>query len=267
MSRCANCSADVRDAYCSECGQRAAPPPTDVRGFGRYLVSTTLGLESRLLRTLRGLMFRPGFLTKSWLDGHRVRYTDPLQIYLLAAGAFFLVHAYRPLVQFDVATRSADSRLGGASAQGGLSAATLERLIADGTTLEVFAERFDAWVSGYMPVLLVAIIAVFTGVVWTLNVRSGRPFAAHAIFALHWSAFYLLTRGFRRLLPLEGGWETGTDAALILISGAYLAVAFRIVYGGGWIASAAKSVASVIAFGALIAVWLASAIGLAVHFA
>jgi len=55
-----------------------------------------LSLDSKLLRTLRPLISRPGFLTKAYLAGKRVRYVNPLRLYLVCSLAFFLMIAIFP---------------------------------------------------------------------------------------------------------------------------------------------------------------------------
>ena len=267
MTICENCAEQLRGPFCHSCGQRAESLPKTVLGYLGRLATGIVGYDSSVLRSLACLMFRPGRLTAEYLRGRRIHYVDPLQIYLLSAAAFFLVHAYRPFIQFDIEVRGASSSLGMASAAGGMNETTIERLAAQGISLEVFTERFDAWVSAYLPVLLLVLLAVFTILIWLMNRRSGKPFAAHAVFTLHWSAFYLIMRSVQRVAPLPESWTTPISIALLLISVIYLAIAMRRVYGGGWPVNTVKAGAGLMMFGILIAVWMASAIGLAVTFA
>ena len=115
---------------------------------------------------------------------------------------------------------------------------------------------------GFVAILLWALLALFTALIWLMYGRTGRPFAAHAVFTLHWSAFYLLMEGARRLLPFPG-----LGLVLVLLCLVYLIVAMRAVYKQGWVLSAGKAVLSLFLFYALIASWMASALALAVRFA
>ncbi|NQT61394.1 MAG: DUF3667 domain-containing protein [Candidatus Marinimicrobia bacterium] len=49
-----------------------------------------LDVDSRVLRTLRLLFTKPGFLTTEYVKGRRVRYLPPVRIYLVASVLFFL---------------------------------------------------------------------------------------------------------------------------------------------------------------------------------
>ncbi|HEX4618103.1 MAG TPA: DUF3667 domain-containing protein [Steroidobacteraceae bacterium] len=49
--------------------------------------------DSRLWATLRALLFKPGFLTREFLDGRRARYLPPVRLYLVLSVIFFLALA------------------------------------------------------------------------------------------------------------------------------------------------------------------------------
>ncbi len=89
---CANCGARLSGQYCSECGQRHHHQP--VHHFWHFLGEATEDLthaDSRLWQTLLALLFRPGFLTREFLDGRRVRYLPPVRLYLVVSVIFFVI--------------------------------------------------------------------------------------------------------------------------------------------------------------------------------
>ena len=91
-AQCANCGAPVTGKYCSACGQRHHDHP--VHDFGHFVREATEDLthaDSRLWQTLAALLFRPGFLTREFLDGRRARYLPPLRLYLVISVIFFVV--------------------------------------------------------------------------------------------------------------------------------------------------------------------------------
>lgn len=98
---CENCGTALQGRFCHACGQPAEPPTTSARAFVRQAAADITNLDSRILRTLGLLLGRPGRLTREYLEGRRIRYSKPLQLYLGAAAAFFFVNAYRPFLNFD----------------------------------------------------------------------------------------------------------------------------------------------------------------------
>lgn len=89
---CANCGALLTGSYCSECGQRHQDQPVHhFRHFISEAVEDLTHADSRLWQTLIALLFRPGFLTREFLDGRRVRYLPPLRLYLVVSVIFFII--------------------------------------------------------------------------------------------------------------------------------------------------------------------------------
>jgi len=46
-------------------------------------------LDSKLYRTLKGLLFKPGFLSKEFVLGKRVHYVLPVKLYVVISVIFF----------------------------------------------------------------------------------------------------------------------------------------------------------------------------------
>ena len=93
VPRCDNCGASVPGRYCGACGQRLEPPIHSLWHFLRVATEDVTHADSRLWRTLAALLFKPGFLTREFLDGRRARYLPPVRLYLVLSVAFFLTLA------------------------------------------------------------------------------------------------------------------------------------------------------------------------------
>ena len=87
---CTNCGAPVPGRYCGACGQRREPPVHSLWHFTHVAAEDLTHADSRLWRTLAALLFRPGYLTREFLAGRRVRYLPPLRLYLVLSVAFFI---------------------------------------------------------------------------------------------------------------------------------------------------------------------------------
>lgn len=90
---CLNCGTELKGPFCFYCGQ---PDRNFLRFFPvllREMLSDFIDLDSRFVRTMKPLLFRPGRLTRDYLDGRRFRYTPPIRLYLFSSIVFFLVAA------------------------------------------------------------------------------------------------------------------------------------------------------------------------------
>jgi hypothetical protein len=88
---CANCHAQLAGDYCAACGQRHEPHVHTIGHFVGEAFESISHADSRLWRTIAYLLGRPGFLTREFFDGRRVRYLPPFRLYLVISVIFFLV--------------------------------------------------------------------------------------------------------------------------------------------------------------------------------
>lgn len=90
-SDCANCGADVSGNFCHQCGQEAVLHPPSAREFMHEFIGHYVALEGKLWKSMGLLLFRPGRLTLEYIKGRRVRYVQPLRMYLTFSLIFFAV--------------------------------------------------------------------------------------------------------------------------------------------------------------------------------
>jgi hypothetical protein len=94
LTHCENCGAGLQGHWCAQCGQ----PAIEYRRSFRYVVADLLNeflnWDSKFFTTLALLIFKPWRLTNEFLAGKRVRYVNPLRLYLLASILFFFAVNY-----------------------------------------------------------------------------------------------------------------------------------------------------------------------------
>jgi hypothetical protein len=88
---CANCAAPVAGRFCAECGQRLEHSVHSVWHFIREATEDLTHADSRAWKTFAAQLFKPGFLTREFLEGRRARYLPPLRLYLVLSVVFFLI--------------------------------------------------------------------------------------------------------------------------------------------------------------------------------
>ena len=87
---CANCGAQLTGAYCAACGQKRLVDAD--RRFGHLLrefVSAATDLDGRFWRSVGALLFRPGLLSRDYIDGRRARWLSPISLFLLVNLFYF----------------------------------------------------------------------------------------------------------------------------------------------------------------------------------
>src|SRR5438128_2199160 len=89
---CPNCGGLVAGHYCPQCGQkRFSHHDLTVKHFLSHAVHELTHLESsRIVTTIVALLFRPGQMTKAYIEGRQQRYVNPVRLYLTISALFFL---------------------------------------------------------------------------------------------------------------------------------------------------------------------------------
>jgi len=94
LTHCENCGAKLQGHWCAQCGQ----PAIEYRRSFRYVVADLLNeflnWDSKFFTTIALLIVKPWRLTNEFLAGKRVRYVNPLRLYLLASILFFFAVNY-----------------------------------------------------------------------------------------------------------------------------------------------------------------------------
>ncbi len=90
---CLNCKhpLDMSDKYCPNCAQANSTKKLSLKDFFDEFFSNVLSYDSKLLKTLGALLLRPGKITRDYIEGKRVSYTNPFRFLLSLSIVYFLL--------------------------------------------------------------------------------------------------------------------------------------------------------------------------------
>ncbi|WP_018996735.1 DUF3667 domain-containing protein [Hirschia maritima] len=89
FEHCQNCGTELTGPYCHACGQLADDFHRPIWSLVREGFTDLLSLDGRLWKTLPQLLFRPGHVTRQYIDGKRASQVPPFRLYLIASLIFF----------------------------------------------------------------------------------------------------------------------------------------------------------------------------------
>lgn len=237
---CTNCGDERVDSFCARCGEKQ-PHHHDVTvgHFFHELLHELLHIDSKLFRTMRLLVTRPGELTADYFAGRKTRYITPLRLFLTLFTLQLIVYTiYKPVALYSLATITRIS-----SNPDTMKA--LDKLAAKKhMTTEVLIEKIDAkWQKNLSLLQLFNLLG--SALVLKILYRSKRHFGEHLVFSSHYLAFsYIYAIAIWPIYFFMGITFSPMMIALMVVNmtlmAVYLCVAVRRFYGQSLEKSIAK---------------------------
>ena len=258
---CPTCNRTVSTPYCPTCGERLLHArELTLRGLVDQLVRAVIKIDGRLIRSVRCLVSRPGFLTVAYLQGRRKPYVGPVPLFLIANVLFF---ATESMTGGKIFTTPLNSHLHTQPWSTFAASLVSHRLETMHTTLDRYAPIFDRAVALHARSLIIFMALSFSLVPWIAFQRNSRPFVVHALFSLHLYAFMLLLFCLTDAIPPIEGWLGGAGfasetldhvlaIALLAACAVYLYVATGAVYGASGVIRVLKVVALTVVAASLV---------------
>jgi hypothetical protein len=107
-THCLNCGAELSGPYCSQCGQHRHVHKT-LTAFFHDLAHGVFHLEGKLWNTIPMLAWKPGELTRRYIDGQRARFVSPIALFLFCVFLMFGVVGLTSNTKHASAAAAADA--------------------------------------------------------------------------------------------------------------------------------------------------------------
>lgn len=194
-----------------------------MRSFLQHFLNDYFTFDSKIVRSFRPLLFKPGFLTTEFLNGRRVRYIPPLRMYLFVSILFFLLLS--------------------------LQTTSIESPNAEDMFWDNFFDR-------HLPRIFFVLLPLFALILHVLYARvKDTGYIRHFVFALHFHAFtfilvivYLVLTNLLKALNVS--WLNAVFAASVApVLVLYLFAAIRKVYQQSFAKSLLKVVILLLSYG------------------
>jgi hypothetical protein len=224
---CKNCHKPMPEQaeFCPACGQSVKVISRPWRDAVGELATELFDFDGRMLRSLRLLLTRPGFLAYEYINDRRLSYTSPVRMYLVISLVFFFV---LPLI--------------------------LPELRVAGPTQEVSVNQYSQAMFVLLPVFAL-LLKIFYRQTYYLS---------HLVFVVYlFSAMYIVFAAILSLETTADVYISVMILQVVFLAYmlAYFMIALRVTYQQGWLKTTLKCLALVLIFSTIIA----GAIELASH--
>src|SRR5690554_8140774 len=92
QTTCKNCEKAFRSdfSFCPHCGQKSKDELT-LRVLFSNTLSNYFSVDARFFKSFLPLLFKPGYIARKFVEGKRLLYLHPAQMYLFIAIVFFFL--------------------------------------------------------------------------------------------------------------------------------------------------------------------------------
>ncbi len=245
---CPNCGTPVTPSqnFCPECGQENRELNLPVKHLLGEAVENVFHFDTKTLRSLSALLFKPGYLTLEFVRGKRAGYVPPVRLYVFISFIFFLLlqvpvtHEESGKPAFSLSMHGVES-----SELRGLRPAQIDSVLhARGLELSAMnrymarqIERIDrSGIADFVHLIvkslsysMFVLMPVFALIVWLFFRKKAGYYIGTLIFSVHYHSFIFLLLTLCILLGKIGGWPYVLVLPFFLLP-VYLFFALRKVY-------------------------------------
>ena len=184
---CQNCGNNLKGNFCSSCGEKKlSKHDLSIKHFFLEGVESFFHLDNKFFRTLKVLLVKPGKLSVDFVEGRRVRFMKPIQLFLLLNILLFLSPGnpfslplynymnYGPFTNYNTKETVA------------------KKLNENQVTLENITIQFNQSMHTASKSFLFLYIPFYAILFFIFFWYKKKNFTEHLVFASHFISFYLL---------------------------------------------------------------------------
>jgi hypothetical protein len=244
-TNCLNCGATVNRKFCPECGQENVEIRDNFFHMAGHFIADYLHYDSKFLRSLKLLFTRPGFLTKQYLEGKRVRFIHPLRLFffvtiIMVILANMYYKKYEQVIKDEKIRITSDSTN---RPQEKFSTLDMDKMDATGKRfITGTSVAFDR-VSHYLKYISFFLLPVYALGFRMLYARRGYYYVDHLVHTIHLQSFAYIVLSLLLLIPLyllpsSRSWFA---EVLIGVTALYIVLSLRYLYHQSWLKTIAKA--------------------------
>ena len=101
---CLNCNYVVENKFCPNCGQENTETRQSFHYLFTHFIEDLTHYDGSFWKTIKGLLFKPGYLTKTYLEGKRKKFVPPVKLYIFISFVTFFLPTLLPgpsLIKFN----------------------------------------------------------------------------------------------------------------------------------------------------------------------
>ena len=196
---CLNCQSALEGPFCNQCGQARSARLVPFKDWLGDFFGTFLKLDSKLLRTMKRILFQPGQATVDFGKGQRAPYSGPAKVYIIVSAISIAAMTLQGMFSLELAIPGLNVDAG----------------------FQKKVQLLFPFINLLSPFLTAGILTVF---------QRRFFFQLHLAFSLHYWSFLVAVTTPLIFIPPTSIWSLIAFLILSIVAAGYLFLAHRRVY-------------------------------------
>lgn len=185
---CPSCHQTLASRYCANCGEkRIDEHDFSLKHQVEELLESFTHLDNKLFRTVKTLVAKPGMLSLNYVQGIRVPFMKPFQLFIVSNLLFFLLQGQGNIFALSLNTYY---QMQPYKAMG--TEESIKAKLGANTNFDLLATIFNNQIVSQSKALIFLFLPLLTLACALLFFRRRRFLAEHLIFATHFFSFIVL---------------------------------------------------------------------------
>lgn len=250
FTQCPNCTHTFEEVnnYCPNCGQENHDLNVPLKHLIWEFLEGTLHYDTKFWKTLKYLLFKPGYLTEKFNLGQRASYVPPFRLYVFVSLVFFTALAFRSqnnvkaISDADI-QKAMSEAFPEMQATDSLKTQNIETSQLTGSnnqdvTSSQFIEKFKRFTKSEnskqkllknTSFMMFILMPFFGFILYIIYRKQRRNYVEHLMFSIHFHTFFFLIIILSLIIEyIFKGFNV--DAWVFWIAGIYMFFALRHVY-------------------------------------
>ena len=245
---CKNCDTSFQGHYCPNCGQSVKDLDIPFKVLIFDIMANMWAFDTRVFKTLKSLLFKPGDMALDYVAGRRARYMPPFRLYIFISFIFFLLlnisvtkSVNRDWDLLTVRERSDTVK----DVRNSVISITKDSDSESDNKLKGFIEKIESnkgyYVTRFLTILswsMFLLMPLYAFFLWLLFRKNQRFFLVHFIFAINQHALlfiiFITLLSINLIFPHK---STFPESWLLLLFPIYIVIGSRKLYNRKWIST------------------------------
>ena len=219
-NKCKNCGSKLYGQFCSNCGQNKEQH-VSFSDIKNDFLDEAFDYDARIFKTLKHLFIKPGFLTIEYWTGKRVKYLQPIRLYILSSVFYYFINSLikSPQSHFIIANKFASNIIG-----------------------PKYYGAIENSILSYGQEIELLLFTPLTGLVLMILYKvKNKPFLHHMIASVHLSSFIFIFITLLNMLSILFNSFNYVIDIFYLIIPIYSIIMLRFIYNDSLVISTLKA--------------------------